>query len=67
MTIATQNVGGKRGEFQKKLRPKFERNLDFCVLREVLCDPKNVKKSRLTRNMKPLLYSVSSQPKGGVQ
>jgi exonuclease III len=71
-TIATQNVGGMRGEFQKKHGPKFgiirqlaKRNLNFCVLTEVRCDLGNIKKSKVS-NMKPSLHSVSREPRGGV-
>jgi hypothetical protein len=73
ISIATQNVGGMRGEFQKRHGPKFgilkhlsPRNLSFCVLTEVKCDPGNVKKSRLSNNLKPLLSSIAPQARGGV-
>ncbi len=73
LSISTQNVGAMRGEFQKKHGPKFgiirwlaRRSLSFCVLTEVRCDPGNNKKSRIVKNMKPALYSVSQEPRGGV-
>jgi exonuclease III len=73
ITISTQNVGGMRGEFQRKHGPKFgilrrlaKRNVDFCVLTEVRCDQNNIKTAKLHRQMKPSLYSVSSQARGGI-
>lgn len=67
ISIATQNVGGMRGEFQKKLGPKFDilkrlatRSLCFWVLTEVRCDPGNIRKSKITN-------SVSPQAQGGVK
>jgi exonuclease III len=62
-----------RGEFQKGHGPKFgiirrlaKRSLSFCVLTEVRCDPGNIKKSCVAKGMKPALYSVSQEPRGGV-
>jgi hypothetical protein len=62
-----------RGEFQKGHGPKLsiirrlaKRSLSFCVLTEVRCDPGNIKKSHVARNMKLALYSVSKEPRGGV-
>ncbi len=62
-----------RGEFQKKHGPKFgiirrltRRNLIFCILTEVRCYTGNVKKSKIAKNMKPALYSISQDPRGGV-
>jgi exonuclease III len=73
ISISTQNVGGMRGEYQRGFGPKFgiirrlaKRNLCFCILTEVRCDPGNIKKSRITKNMKPALHSVSQDPRGGV-
>jgi len=73
ITISTQNVGGMRGEFQSKHGPKFgiirrlaKRQLDFCVLTEVRCQEGNIKKAKIHRNMKPSLFSVSPDPRGGV-
>ncbi len=73
ITISTQNVGGMRGEFQRKHGPKFgilrrlaKRSVDFCVLTEVRCDENNIKKAKLHRQMKPALYSVSPQARGGI-
>jgi exonuclease III len=73
ITISTQNVGGMRGEFQRKHGPKFgilrrlaKRNVDFCILTEVRCDQANIKKAKLHQQMKPALYSVSQQARGGV-
>jgi hypothetical protein len=73
ISISTQNVGGMRGEFQRKHGPKFgilrrlaKRKVDFCVLTEVRCDQQHIKKAKLTHQMKPSLYSVSPQARGGV-
>jgi hypothetical protein len=73
LSISTQNVGGMRGEFQRGHGPKFgiirqlaRRSLSFCVLTEVRHDPGNIKKSRIAKDMKPALYSVSQDPRGGV-
>jgi exonuclease III len=73
LSFSTQNVGGMSGEFQRGHGPKFgivrrlaRRNLNFCVLTEVRCDPGNIKKSRIAKDMTPALYSVSQDPRGGV-
>jgi hypothetical protein len=73
LSISTQNVRGMRGEFQRKHAPKFgiirrltRRNLIICILMEVRCDPGNVKKSKIAKNMKPALYLISQDPRGGV-
>jgi exonuclease III len=73
ISIATQNVGGMRGEFRRGHGPKFgiirrltKRNLSFCILTEVRCDPGNIKKSRIAKTMQPALHSVSQEPRGGV-
>jgi hypothetical protein len=73
VSIATQNVGGMRGEYQRGHGPKFgiirrltKRNLSFCILTEVRCDPGNIKKSRIAKTMQPALHSVSQNPRGGV-
>jgi hypothetical protein len=64
------NVGGMRGEFQRRHGPKFgvlgapqPKQTIFCVLTEVRFDTGNVK---LKHNPKPSLYSVSPQPHGGI-
>ncbi len=69
ITITTQNVGGRRGEFQSKHGPKFgilrrlaKRNKDFCVFTEVRCDKENIKKAKLHTQMKQSLYSVLPYP-----
>jgi exonuclease III len=72
ISISTQKVGGMRGEFQCKHGPKFgilrrlaKRRVDFCVLTEVRCEQENIKRAKLIHQMKPSLYSVSPQARGG--
>jgi hypothetical protein len=66
-------VAWEGNEFQKKywpqcgiLRKLAKINLDFWVLTDVRCDPGNIKKSKLSRNMKPYLHSVSPLTSGGI-
>ena len=71
--ISTQNVGGMRGEYQKKHGPKFgilrqfiPKDTDFCVLTEVRCDISTVRNSKIKWGLVPSLYSVHQQARGGV-
>jgi exonuclease III len=73
LTIATQNVGGMRGEFQLKHGPKLSMikklitsTTDFLILTEIRADHRAIMNTKLIFNLRPSHFSVSQHPRGGV-
>jgi len=73
LTIATQNVGGMRGEFQLKHGPKLSMikklitsATDFLILTEIRADHRAIMNTKLKFNLRPSHFSVSQHPRGGV-
>jgi exonuclease III len=73
ITVATQNVGGMRGEFQLKKGPKLAiiRRLitpatDFLILTETRADQRAIMNTKIRFNLRPSHISASQHPRGGV-
>ncbi len=73
ITIATQNVGGMRGEFQLKRGPKLAMirkltspSTDFLILTEIRADQRAILNTKIKYNLKPSHFSASQCPRGGV-
>ena len=73
MRIATQNVGGMRGEFKRGHGPKISllRNLiqedtDFVILTEVKAKIEHVNKTKIKRRMQPTAHSFHDEAQKGV-
>ena len=73
ITIATQNVGGMRGEFQLKRGPKLAMirklispSTDFLILTEIRADQRAILNTKIKYNLKPSHFSASQRPRGGV-
>jgi hypothetical protein len=72
ITIATQNVGGIRGEFKLKKGPKLSmiRKLitsatDFLVLTEIIADQQAIMNKKLKYNLQPFHFSPSQHAARG--
>ena len=73
MRIATQNVGGMRGEFAQRhgykialLRTLIHKDTDFLVLTEAKANAHHIHTFHLKRNLRPTVFSLSADPRGGV-
>jgi exonuclease III len=73
MRIATQNVGGMRGEFQRRQGPKLalirklvRKETDFLILTEVRANIEHVNRTRIKRNLLPTIHSFHNEAQKGV-
>jgi exonuclease III len=73
MRISTQNVGGMRGEFQRRQGPKLaivrklvKANTDFLVLTEVRANIEHVQRTRIKRRLLPTVHSFHDEAQKGV-
>ena len=73
MRIATQNVGGMRGEFQTGFGPKqavlrqlLRRDINFVILTEVKAKERHLGRFKLKYNLRPTMHSLHEEAHGGV-
>jgi len=73
MRIATQNVGGMRGEFktghgpkQATLRQLLRQDTNFVILTEVKARDRHLGRLKLKYNLRPTMHSLHEEAHGGV-
>ena len=73
MRVATQNVGGMRGEFKQgqgskmaTLRTLVDRHTDFLILTEVKARRQDIGKRRIKRDLEASTYSLDAEARKGV-